>query len=267
MSPTDPTSGPFGADTDEAVSALLDGELDAFARDHGTTGPDARGRLDAWAGLDARRRELEAARAAIAAPVPELDEVTRRRLVRTAVDAGPAAPASAPSRRTASWRVIGAVAATVIILVGVGLTMATTGGDGPSHQDASSSASDASPRRGDLGDVGDVTSPAALRALVEGRDVEGGESTAEGGSADESPAPGAPPAADSSARSRFDAGLTRSPPECARQVAGDRELAFVATGTFRDIPVTIVGVSEGGRTIALVVASDDCTDVLASLSR
>ncbi len=44
-------------------------------------------------------------------------------------------------------------------------------------------------------------------------------------------------------------------------------MAFTGTGTYRGTPVTIVGITEGGRTIVFVVPSTDCTNVLASISR
>ena len=268
MSTTEPTPGPFGPDTDEAVSALLDGELDAFAREHGTTEADALEQLTTWPAFDARRHELEAARAAVTTPLPPLDDVTRKRLVRNAVEAGPSAPADAPARRAAPWRVIGAVAASVIILVGIGLAVATSGDDGTTSQDSASSGSASSALRGEVGDLGDVTSPDALRALLDGGRDRAETSSGAGGTPAPSVAESAPPAADSLAR-EFDASLAPAiePRACAEQLAGDRDVAFVGTGTFRGSPVTIVGLRERGRTIAFVVPSNDCTDVLASISR
>ena len=43
-------------------------------------------------------------------------------------------------------------------------------------------------------------------------------------------------------------------------------MTFTGTGEYQGQPVTIVGISEGGRTIVFVVAATDCTKVLASIS-
>ncbi len=51
------------------------------------------------------------------------------------------------------------------------------------------------------------------------------------------------------------------------QLAGHRTVAFTGTGTYQGAPVTIVGITTGGRTIVFVVSDTDCTDVVASISR
>jgi len=83
--------GPFGPDTDEALSAELDGELAGFAAEIGMPEEEVRARLDAWPG--ARRRRAELARAADRVrrqePGDRLDTLTLRRLARTAAAAGP----------------------------------------------------------------------------------------------------------------------------------------------------------------------------------
>jgi hypothetical protein len=98
---------------DELLSALFDGELDAAAHAHGMTAEDARARLDATPGVEARRASLEAARDAIAA-VPSLDELTQRRLV-----GGAAAELSAPARSRIAPRLLAAagIAAAVAAVV------------------------------------------------------------------------------------------------------------------------------------------------------
>ena len=66
--PTGPTGpvAPLDADTvDELLSAELDGEFDAAARDVGLSVTDARARLDATPGARERRSALAAARDAL----------------------------------------------------------------------------------------------------------------------------------------------------------------------------------------------------------
>jgi hypothetical protein len=54
---------------------------------------------------------------------------------------------------------------------------------------------------------------------------------------------------------------------CARDLSGGRPATFTGTATFRGVPALVLGVTKGGRTIVFVVATSDCTDVLASISR
>jgi hypothetical protein len=261
---------PFGDDTDEALSAFLDGELAAFAEDHGLTQATARAQLDAWPELEQRLELLERNRAAMQAPVAPLDDLTRRRLVRNALNELPAeAGSSKPSR---PWAAITAVAAAALIAVaGIGVAISSTGGGNGSSDRASSGerADSAGPLRGDVGDLGDVTSPEALRTLLDRRAA----AEAAGGGA-ENTSPGAPAASTTAPSDASD--KAPSVPQtfsaaavaaCADQVAGDRPVTFTGTGQYKGQPVTIVGITEGGRTIVFVVASTDCTDVVASISR
>ena len=150
-----PPPEPLDADTDEAVSALLDGELDAFAADHGTTEAEVRARLEAWAGFDTRRVELAQARATVATPTAALDDLTRRRLVRTASNARPAAVE--PARRARLWSAIGVAAAAIVLVVGIGLAIDAAGNDGSRSSDSASSAGSVAPGlHGDIGNVGDL---------------------------------------------------------------------------------------------------------------
>jgi hypothetical protein len=267
---TDPTRSdpPFGADTDEAVSARLDGELAAFAADHGTTEADARARLEAWSGFDDRRAELAAARATVATPVPPLDEITRRRLVRNASDAR--SVAAAGRRGARAWKIVGAAAAALVVVVGIGLAINAAGdNDGGSSDSASSSAgSVATDLRGNLGDVGDLSGPEALRALLAGtRDVktapERVDATKGAGNATSAQS-GSVPAPQQFTDS---AGPSLPPDQCAAQLAGKRPVTFVGTGTYQGRAVTVVGLTERVRVIAFLVPSNDCTNVLTSVSR
>jgi hypothetical protein len=272
---------PFGADTDEAVSALLDGDLGAFATDHGLAEADARARLDAWPGLEERRAALAGAAAAIAAPEPALDDLTRRRLVRDAVDAR-ATPAG--ERRSRRWTAIGAVAAGLLAVVGVGLALNASSDGGGSSNDAASSAGSVAPDlRGDIGYVGDLSGPDALRDVLTGkRDAESAQeraannaddATGTGGdecascsrTSDQSGTP-EPTSSLPSAAARS-AAPPLSPADCAAQLAGKRPVTFVGSATYQGVPVTVVGLTERGRVIAFLVPSNDCTDVLTSVSR
>jgi hypothetical protein len=259
---------PFGADTDEAVSALLDGELDAFAADHGTTETEARSRLEAWPGFEARRRAFADARQAVATPAPALDDVMRRRLVRTAVDA---APTPAAASRSRVWTVVGAAAAALLVVVGIGLAINVSGDDSSRSSDSASSAGVAPDLHGDIGDVGDLSGPDALRAVLTGkRDAKtaesgaGGADSSGGATSDQSGDAPAPALNESQARASASA---LPPDQCAAKLAGTRPVTFVGTGTYRGIPVTVIGLTEGGRVIAFLVPSNDCTNVLTSVSR
>jgi hypothetical protein len=107
--------GPFGAATDEAISAALDGELADFAAERNMSEADVRAQLEAWDGYAARAAALDHPRAVLTAP--PLDEITRAALVRNAMAAG-----TKPTQRTASpqrwWY---ATAAAVLIVVGAGV--------------------------------------------------------------------------------------------------------------------------------------------------
>jgi hypothetical protein len=115
-------------------------------------------------------------RIAAALAVEPLDEVTRRRLVRTAV-------ASAPSRRP-RLALIAPVAAAIVVGLVVGAvlvnrpddpppTAAPATADAPEPRAAGDQALEAAGAPPALGDLGDVTDPAALRqALATARDSE-----------------------------------------------------------------------------------------------
>lgn len=100
--------------TDEELSAAIDGEADA----------DVDARIEADPRARARRDELAAAAERVAElPTPALAAVDADRIIAAALDA-PAAPAApARSRPTTTWL----VAAAVILLVGVGLTLVFAG--------------------------------------------------------------------------------------------------------------------------------------------
>ena len=68
-------------DTDTAISADLDGELDAFAAELNLDASELRALLTARPDYGDRREALELARGALRAPVEPLDELTRARLL------------------------------------------------------------------------------------------------------------------------------------------------------------------------------------------
>jgi hypothetical protein len=258
---------PFGDDTDEALSAFIDGELAAFADARGLTEAAARARLDAWPELGMRLEALERSRTALQAPVAPLDDLTRRRLVRNALQELPAEPHS--SRRSPPWAAITAVAAAAIIAVaGIGVALSSSGGGDSSKSSVGSDASRgaSAPLRGDVGDLGDVTSPEALRTLLDRRAAAAGAGS-DSSKEDASAPTAAPGGADDETPSFAPQSTAASVMACARQVAGDRSITFTGTGEYRGRPVTIVGLTTGARTIVFVVASADCTDVVASISR
>lgn len=261
---------PFGAETDEALSALLDGELGAFAADHGVTEQVARDRLESWPGVAERRAALEQARAVVGSSTPPLDDLTRRRLVRTASNELPGSAAATP-RPTRSWARIVAVAAVgLVVVAGIGFAVSSIDGDDASMTSGDSAATSAGPRRGDVGDLGDVTSPEALRGLLDRREAAArgeGDAAEQSGGGAEAPQSDTSDVSPSTEGGGFDSARGVSPKECAKQVAGRRKVAFTGTGTYQGTPVTVVGITERGRTIVLVVPSADCTNVLASVSR
>jgi len=258
--PPAPFSGPpFGDDTDEAVSALLDGELAGFASAHGIAESEARARLEGWAGLEARRDELRGASGAVA-EVEDLDEHTRHRLVAAALAAHDAdRPAPAPGDRASRpWRrrAAVAVAAAAVIVGGVVAAVAGLGGGESAERSASSATAEggAAAPRGFLGDVGDVTDPAALRRLLGGKTpVSSGDGPA---------AAKAPPSVNDAQTVEPSTAIAR----CASAVAGGAPLLFSATATSGGEPAYVIGIARDGRTIAFVVSAADCS-IVGSVSR
>lgn len=121
--------------SDDDLSLALDGDADAELLARIEADPEARARLEA----------LRAAAALVATPVDPLDDRTVDDLISTAVDT-PVAPAtprrsSAGSRRATPWL----VAASVIVLMAVGLSLVWAGrGTEEDQAGASRTAADAS---------------------------------------------------------------------------------------------------------------------------
>ena|SRR5690349_16564543 len=133
-----------GDQVDELLSAELDGEFDAAAADAGLTPDDARRRLDATPGVEARRNALAAARDQLAA-VPELDELMEARLRAKAVKAAAEEHASIDTarsrRRYRALSAVAGIAAALALVAGVAVLM----NKGGSSAKESSSASAAGP--------------------------------------------------------------------------------------------------------------------------
>ena len=150
--------------SDEILSALLDGDPEIAGA--------APGRVDAAAHLRAcdrcagRQAELAGARAALAAaPVDPIDELTRRRLVATALAAAESAPAGAAAAAVPVGRgrwarrhpgLVGSAAAVVLaVLVGVPFVLDNGAPGGGEALTAQAPLESAGPFLGDLGDLSD----------------------------------------------------------------------------------------------------------------
>ncbi len=170
------TTEPFSDELlDELISADLDGEFDAAVRDLGLDAESARARLEATPGAATRRRQLAATRDAL--PVPPLDEMTRRRLVRTALGTSEVAdePVATdlefrghrPTRR-APWPMIAAVAAALVFVVGLGTALTTLGDDNGTLTAAEQAIDDSSAEIDLSFEVSgaDVADPDQLRSLM-----------------------------------------------------------------------------------------------------
>jgi hypothetical protein len=273
---------------DDALSAALDGALeDAADQSH----------LAGCAACSARRHQLAMARSALAAaPVEPVDELTRHRLVATALaEADPAA------RRRAWYQspaLAGGVAAALLALF-VAVPFVTGNDNRGGNEQAATAALDAAGSEF-LGDLGDLSDPSALRdrfaaqrslALSNEAEASGGADTAAGTAAGSAPGEAAPPspapmaarpeaptaasapAADtaseayatqaSKARRQDGAGLDRTVADaCARTLAGGpargSELLAVATGTYQGDPAIVAVFRGKGGNTAYVAARDGC---------
>jgi hypothetical protein len=111
---------------DELLSADLDGELDAAARDLGLTRAEVEARLRATPGVDERRRALASARDQLAS-LPELDELLEARLrakaVRIADDRVASHRATRRERRRRVLQAVGGIAAAAALVLAVGAAL------------------------------------------------------------------------------------------------------------------------------------------------
>lgn len=272
--PPRPPSPPFGDDTDEAISAWLDGELAGFAADHECSRDEALARLEAWPPAVERRDRLDAARRAVGAEVA-VDDLRRRRLVHTALADVAGSPAR---RRRTRWWATAAAAAALVLGIGVIGWAWVTAIDDDGARSADSTTTKLTTAHGDLGDLGEVSDPARLRALLGATDESAGDGAAEyrrsaGSTGAPDGAPGAAPSSpDDGETDRGTSSAGAGVPEgaaqrCADQLTGGGTEVFRATGTYEGAPAVVLGLEQGARTIVLVVAADDCLAVLTSVSR
>src|SRR5581483_3992658 len=265
---------------DGTLSALLDGDAG--------DGPDAAAHLRACDRCAARQAELAGARAALAAaPVEPLDELTRRRLVGTALRAAdPAAPgdgrlpgAAGRHRRLPRHpALVGSAAAVVLaLLVGVPFVLGDLSGRDQLRLRLSGSAGNSAERNFATSAPGQPAAPAS-----------GGATPADAPLA--APTPAGPPGAETTtlgpqaavggsagaAKSAAPAADTYSGPE--QQAAVDRaradtdacvaalldgparggRLTRSGTGTYRGRPAVVAAFELSGGTVAFVTDRSGC---------
>ncbi|MCZ7527821.1 MAG: hypothetical protein M5U14_16465 [Acidimicrobiia bacterium] len=272
----DPTFGRLPADElDEGISALLDDELEAWAAERGVTTAEARTLLESQPAFPDRSAALDRARAALGAPVPPLDELTRRRLLAAATPS--ASPRPDVFRR---WLAAGAAAA-LVALVGAGAILALRDGDDGERADTGSEASrTAAADAAYVGSLGELADDEALRAALEERlgrasgaapAPEAADGEGAGGDGDLGGAPASEPqdleATSSTAPTAPEATV---PPgaaaRCAGEVVGDAdEVLLLADAVYEGIPAVVVAIRDAGRVVAFVTDAGTC-EVLVAVS-
>ena len=188
-------------------------------------------------------------------PVEPLDEVTRRRLVATALRESEAS-AAPPPRSSRAWQWVAAAAAIVVLVVG-GLALLTAGGghDEPqASRDRSIAASPeglkVAPDVGDFGDLGQAANLDRLRSALDSSALASAAPRAEAST---------PPAAGDAAGSTSDADAAkRSLDLCASSFPGGTILAL-GSGTIdgRTATVFLVQQADGSRSLEAVL-DDPC---------
>ena len=255
-------------DLDGAISADLDGDLGGFASDLGLDEAAVRAELDAGPDAPARRGALEAARSAVRHPVEPVDEVTRARLLTRATAPAARSDEAPGTRGRGGIGRIEAVAAIALLVVGFGV-VAITRDDTTNAKNAGSSATHGTVRSGDIGDIGRIDQQ-KLDGLI-------------GGSPSKTAAPPAPQAearqsselsrgtADSSVPGFNPSGPLKATPDqvaaCRQVYKSQGKIRFTGSGAYQDHPAVVIGLANGARTIVFVLAADNCTDVLYSVSR
>jgi hypothetical protein len=182
------TPEPLDTDAvDLLLSAELDGDLDGAARDLGIDPADARARLAATPGTDARRDALVAAQAASRA-LPALVPASRAALLASVHeerapgtdDLAPRRAARATPPWTRRFALAGAAAAAVLLVVAV----VAIAGSGDDADDAGTAASE--DREQGFQAYGDVSEELTLRALIDPDAAEGRDAPEAAGSDDDS---------------------------------------------------------------------------------
>jgi hypothetical protein len=261
-------------DLDVALSADLDGELDAYAAELGADPAELRATLDA-PGAAARRAELDVVRRAVGEALSgsdELDDVTRRRLLAGAgvgTRAGRARPA-----RDRSWMLrAGAAAAVTLVVVGALYAATRNSGDSGAKSSGSSAAGDsteAAAVAGDLGDVGTISAAGVgrlLRGQAPAKTAPGLPSAPRDRTFTESGGNASKSAAGRASTTTVEPVAGTTVDACANQYATDGAIRFRASGAYQGRPAVVLGIDTDRRTIVFVVAADNCAQVLYSASR
>jgi hypothetical protein len=258
---TDPAEALAPVDPlDERISAALDGAPAPEA-------PSAPGRADDANAAD-RARAIEAARDLLSIPPPPLDDVTRRRMVRTALDTATASTSRATtpsSRDRRHWLRVAGVAAALIAVVGAGGWALTT-----LNHNASRSAPDAKAASGTTGvpslqsapvDLHEVSNPLVLkqRVLAALGSVNGGSASSGSAAPPEARAPSTT-AVPGPGPASTTAGAAASPARCVStvRVASGVTPELLGTATYRGAPAIVVIARDRSRTLIFVLASTDC---------
>jgi hypothetical protein len=222
---------------DERLSAALDGE---------PTGPGSTP-LDASAAE--RERDLAAARDLLAVPPAPLDDLTRRRLVRAALDASPTSSRSS-SERALRWVRVGGVAAAVLAVIALsGWGLASLNQSSSKKGSETEAASGTTAPAGPV-DLNEVSNPDVLKRRVE---AALGVSIAPTGPTPTTALPNPQPTTESGRG-------TKSVPRCVATVrvpAGDTP-ELLGTATFHGTPALVVVAREKSRTLIFVVATAGC---------
>ncbi|MBK5288804.1 MAG: hypothetical protein JJE46_10080 [Acidimicrobiia bacterium] len=269
-------------ETDAALNAELDGELDAFARDLGTDTASVRAGLAARPGIDERRHELLAVRAALGTPVPPLDDLSRARLLAGAVaqtDAEIDTLTPAPVTRFGrdrGWVVRAAAAAVVVLaLAGGGVLIARTNSSSPAAKSTGGGGSAArTAARGDLGDLGELSRDQIDRLIggpKSGVDVPSPLERSVAQDAANDSAKSADAHSSAAAPGPSTSYASSVAPDQLRACRAEYErlggIQFEATGTYQAQPAVVLGIKRAERLIVFVVAAENCQRVLLSVSR
>jgi hypothetical protein len=153
-------------------------------------------------------------------------------------------PPSGGSKKTQRWTLV-ATAVGVVACVGIAIALIAGSGGGGSH----TSAKAGKPAQGPQGGQGVITVE-SLRALL-------GDKVAQ------SKVRNAPKAASSAAP---DAATNAALRRCVDTLGKSQPIAFTATGVYQGHKVAIVALRQKSRTTALVMALDNCNQILASVS-
>ena len=186
--------------------------------------------------------------------VEPLDDVTRRRLVSSALRETETADAPAPARRSRTWRWIAAAAALVIVAVGTVAVVSANGGHDEQQQAAGDrstavapKAVSAAPNLGDFGNLDDPANLAALRAALTSNSFATSSATPEA-------------AGDAPTSAQGATGGNGAPPSlCGAVVPEGGSILAQATGTIdgRHATVVLIEKADGTRTSDAVL-EDPC---------